>query len=130
MSHYFYIKRTWLISPTARRVWRTCAWVSLLLLAWPFVYGFCADWLYEHHSLALLNLWLLTAVFAAVATSTGMEYYLFTLDDSRALAQIFWFLILLLIPVGPAIYCLVVYSRSKYFQNETMESPKTISAQP
>ncbi len=129
LSHYFYIKRTWLISPAARRIWRACAWLSLLLLACPFLYAFYADWLYDHQSLGLLNLLLLISVIALAGNVAAMEYYLFTLDDSRALAQIFWFVAFFLAPVGPAIYCLVVYSRSKYFKTETAESLKTISAQ-
>lgn len=84
--------------------------------------------MYQHQGRSLLDLVLLVSVFATVATSMTMEFYLFTLDDSRALAQIFWFLVLLLAPVGPALYCLVVYSRSKYFKDHPAET-KTLSAQ-
>lgn len=85
--------------------------------------------MFEHRGGSLLDLVLLISVVATVATSTAMEFYLFTLDDSRALAQIFWFVVLLLAPVGPALYCLVVYSRSKYFKPLPAETSKALSAQ-
>lgn len=129
LSHYSYIKKTWLTSTAARRLWCNCARVSLLLVVWPFLYAFMGDWLYNHHGGSLLNLLLLVSVLAAVATSTAMEYYLFTLDDSSAVAQIFWFIVLLLPPIGPAIYCLAFYSRSKYFKNESTEVSQAVSAQ-
>lgn len=41
-----------------------------------------------------------------------MEYFLFRFDDSPALKQILWFVVMLFVPLGPALYCFVVYSRS------------------
>jgi len=41
-----------------------------------------------------------------------MEYFLFRFDDSGALKQVFWFCVMLFAPLGPALYCFLVYSRS------------------
>ncbi len=129
MSHYLYIKRTWLISPAARRVWRTCAWFSMLLLPWIYLYGLYGDWLYGHQVLDRLGyLLLLISAISTAANMAAMEYYLFTIDDSRALAQILWFAVLFLAPVGAAIYCLTVYSRSRHFTKASGESPSTLAA--
>jgi hypothetical protein len=52
------------------------------------------------------------AVLGTALELVGMEYFLMRLDDSPALKQIFWFCALLFIPLGPALYCFLVYSRS------------------
>ena len=110
MLRYEYINKEWIVSPTALRVYRVSACLSIVLfLQWCFavVEGIPS-------SLAsLASIVLFAGVFGAGITFVGMEYFLFRFDDSHPLKQLAWFCIMLFPMLGPALYCLVVYSRSK-----------------
>ena len=60
----------------------------------------------------------------------GMEYYFFTLDECNAWTKTLWFLVMCAVPVGTALYCFRVYSRSSYFRNAVkgLESSKLPSS--
>jgi hypothetical protein len=112
MNPYEYINKEWIISPTARRVYRTAAVLSLTL-----VLAFVAALMGEPGRFLKP-----VALIGAVATAVnlvGMEYFLFRFDDSHALKQVLWFLAILFLPVGPALYCFVVYSRARAFEGGT-----------
>lgn len=106
MNHYQYFGKEWIVSETARRVYRAAAVVSLTIyvtLVALFVYG----------PILLLKQLLFVGVLATAINATGMEFFLFRFDDSAAWKQILWFCAMILIPIGPALYCFMVYSRSK-----------------
>jgi hypothetical protein len=56
---------------------------------------------------------LFIGVLAIVITTAGMGAFLFRFDDSSALKQVVWFLIMLVPGIGAILYCFLVYSRSK-----------------
>jgi hypothetical protein len=105
VNQYQYLSKEAIVSPTARRVYRAAAvfsftvYVSLLGLR---AYG----------PIPLLKQLLFLGVLATAINATGMEFFLFRFDDSAAWKQIFWFCALIFMPIGPALYCFLVYSRS------------------
>ena len=110
MDHYQHFSKEWIVSPTARRVYRVAAVGSMTLyvsLAALIVYG----------PIPALKQFLFVGVLAAAINGTGMEFFLFRFDDSPAWKQILWFCALIFIPIGPVLYCFLVYSRSKVVLN-------------
>jgi hypothetical protein len=110
VNHYQHFSKEWIVSPTARRVYRVAAVVSLTLyvsLAALIAYG----------PIPALKQFLFVGVLATAINGTGMEFFLFRFDDSAAWKQILWFCALIFIPVGPALYCFLVYSRSRAVLN-------------
>ena len=110
MLRYEYINKEWIVSPTARRVYRSSAALSLafflvlVVILLPFgILGMLRP---------ILNPLLLIGVVSSAITVVGMEYFLFRFDDSHPLMQVFWFVVMIFIPLGPALYCFIVYSRS------------------
>ncbi len=104
MDPHQYIKKEWIVSPAARRVFRASAGISLTLylsLGWGLVSG----------GIPLLRQFLFIGLLAMGVTAAGMEAFLFFFDDSPAWKQILWFLVMVFPPLGPALYCFVVYSR-------------------
>ncbi len=102
------------MSGTARRIYRSAAILSMAL----FFVRIAA-----HMSrgvpetvLPALKLLLLAGVFGTAITMVGMEYFLFGFDNSSALKKMFWFCVMLLPPLGPALYCFIVYSRSSVLE--------------
>ena len=57
-------------------------------------------------------------------TVVGMEYFLFRFDNSHPLKQMFWFCLLLTLPIGPALYTFIVYSRSEAITSCADRSPE------
>jgi hypothetical protein len=107
MLKYELINKGWIVSHTARSVYRASAALSLLI--------FPALWLAIEGNGILgpfLRPLLFIGVLGMALTGLGMEYFLFRFDDSGALKQIFWFCVMIFAPIGPALYCLFVYSRS------------------
>ena len=45
-----------------------------------------------------------------------MEYFLLGFDKSPVLKKLFWFCVMAFVPVGPPLYCFIVYSRSDVLQ--------------
>jgi len=112
MLRNYYINKEWIVSPTARQVYRMGAVFSLALFG-----IIIAVSLERLPSSPFLLQGLKTLFFLGVLgtgiTTVGMEYFLFGFDDSSALKKTVWFCVMLFIPVGPALYCFFVYSRSK-----------------
>jgi|SRR5581483_6864233 hypothetical protein len=113
MRHY-YINPEWLLSNTARQVYRTAATVTLLFFVMLVSVG-VVDHVPES-VLPLLKGFLLLGVLGMALTATAMEYFLFAFDTSSALAQILWFCAMLVLPIGPPLYCFFVYSRAGAFK--------------
>ena len=114
MQPYEYINKEWIISRAARRVYRTAAATSFAL------YPIWTAWMAGEVPRILqpaLRLLLLACIVGTAITAVGMEFFLFRFDDSRALKQIFWFCAMLFVPLGPALYCFRVYSRSKALES-------------
>jgi len=114
MLRYEYINKEWIVSSAARRVYRTAAVTSLAL--YPVAVALMVREIPRILVPALRPL-LLASIIGAGITVVGMEFFLFRFDDSHALKQILWFGAMLFIPLGPALYCFLVYSRSKAFAN-------------
>ena len=107
----YYINREWILSSTARRIYRGAASLSLAMF-----FFFCA---YERFGggvpnvdVPLVKLALFAGVLGAATTLVAMEYFWFDFDNSSGVKKVLWFCLLLLPPLGPALYCFLVYSRS------------------
>jgi hypothetical protein len=118
MLRNYYINKEWMLSYTARRVYRIAASLSLALfffLMWVRATGGIPETL-----VPILKLPLFACVLGAAITMVAMEYFLFGFDNSPALSKVFWFCVLLFPPLGPPLYCFIVYSRSDVLK-ATME---------
>ena len=110
MLKYEYLKKEWIVSPTARRIYRISASLSLAL--------FFGIWLVLFEGgipepmVAVARLLFFVGTLGAGITLVGMEFFLFRFDDSHPLKQVVWFCILLFPLIGEALYCFIVYSRS------------------
>jgi hypothetical protein len=89
-----------------RRVYRAAAIVSLTL--YPLLFAVIYDGPFP-----VLKHLLFTAVLATAINGVGMEFFLFGFDQSQAWKQVLWFCALIFIPIGAALYCFLVYSRSQ-----------------
>jgi hypothetical protein len=68
-----------------------------------------------------VKLLLFAGVVGAATTMVAMEYFLFGFDRSSALKKAFWFCVMLFPPLGPALYCFAVYSRSSVLEADDAE---------
>lgn len=105
------VSREMVVSRKARSIYRLSAGLSI-----PLIFG--SAWLLSapHASEVIVQLaepLLFIGVLALVITTVGMEAFLFRFDDSSALKQMVWFLIMLVPAIGAILYCFLVYSRSK-----------------
>lgn len=110
MQSYEYIKKEWIVSPTARRVYRMSASLSLALFfgLWAVLFeGGIAD-----TSAPIARLLLFVGALGAGITLVGMECFLFRFDDSHPLKQVVCFCVMLFPLLGAPLYCFLVYSRS------------------
>jgi len=110
MLKYEYIKKEWIVSPMARRVYRISASLSVaLFFGWwaILVVGGIAETIAP-----VVRLLLLAGVLGAGITIVGMQFFLFRFDDSHPLKQVVWFFVMLVPLLGAALYCFIVYSRS------------------
>jgi hypothetical protein len=110
MLKYEYINKEWIVSPMARRVYRVSACLSIALLLWWWIVLYLGG--VPSLLAPLARLLVFAGVLGAGITLIGMEYFLFRFDDSHPLKQMVWFCILVVPLLGPALYCLIVYSRS------------------
>ncbi len=119
MVKYEYINKEWIVSLTARRVYRVSAALSIaLFFGWwaiLFVGGIPSA------IAPLVRLLLFAGVLGAAITLVGMEFFLFRFDDSHPLKQVLWFLLMLLPLLGAPLYCLLVYSRSNVLKSSYAE---------
>jgi hypothetical protein len=95
-----------LVSLTAHRVYRIAAVLSLT------IYVTLPAILINGPSPILRQI-LFVGVVGMAVTMVGMEVFLFRFDHSPAWKQMFWFCAMLFVPLGPALYCFLVYSGSK-----------------
>jgi len=117
MNHYEFIPKGLLVSPTARRVYRVTAALSLAIyLSLPDI------WI--KGSIPGLNQLLFLAVVGMAITLVGMEVFLFRFDDSAAWKQILRFCLMLFVPLGPALYCYLVYSESTAVKGRICRNPE------
>lgn len=105
------VSREMVVSRKARSIYRLSAGLSI-----PLIFG--SAWLLSApHVSEVIEQFaeplLFIGVLAIVITTAGMQAFLFRFDDSSALKQIFWFLIMLVPGIGAILYCFLVYSRSK-----------------
>jgi hypothetical protein len=121
MLQYDLITKEWIISRAARSVYRAAAALSLLLLPvlWVAIQG--SSMLAPLRP--ILRPLLFVGVLGMALTGLGMEYFLFRFDESHALKQVFWFCVMLFAPVGPALYCFLVYSRSDAVKHYVDRAP-------
>ena len=108
MRSFDYINKEWIVSPTARRVYRAAAIASFFLFS-PAVAILLNEPVRSVRGLVFIG------VLGTALDQIGMEYYLFRFDDSAAWKQILWFGVMLIPPFGPALYCFFVYSRARVF---------------
>jgi len=110
MLRYYYINEEWILSATARRIYRISASLSLIL--------FLIMWAARMHVpippgvLPILRPLLFAGVVGAAITMVAMEYFFFAFDNMAVWEKAFWFFVLLIPPLGPPLYCFIVYSRS------------------
>jgi len=119
MLRYYYINKEWMLSPRARIVYRTSAICSLALFFMLWVLRLPV--VIPAGITPLVRLLLFAGVVGAAITIVGMEYFLFGFDDSPAWKKTLWFCVMLLPPLGPALYCLIVYSYSRVLMKVSAE---------
>jgi hypothetical protein len=112
MLRYEFINKEWIVSPTACRIYRVSAGLSLLLFViwWVALAGGGGI---PPDLRPLARMLVFAGVVGAGVTIVGMEYFLFRFDNSHPLKQVLWFLIMLIPLVGAPLYCFIVYSRSE-----------------
>ena len=113
--NYFAIDEKLIISHEACRIYRVCAWISLA-----FFVALIGDLFSPEGPLALIVLskpLLMIGALSYAGMIVAMEVFLFRFDESSALKQIFWFLVMLIPLLGAPTYCLLVYSRSAIMRN-------------
>ena len=126
MLRYYYINRGWIVSSGARRVYRVAASLSLSLFF--VILEVRLTEAIPDALIPVLKTIILAGVLGCVTTMVAMEYFLFGFDDSSAMKKVFWFCVMLLPPVGPALYCFLVYSRSKLVHAQPEEPVHRVSA--
>jgi hypothetical protein len=130
MLRYDYIPKELIVSPTAHRVYRVSAYISIALflglvslLFLLFGSGIPAP------IAPLIRPLLFAGVLGAGITLVGMEFFLFRFDNSHPLKQVAWFCVMIFPLLGPALYCLIVYSRSDAVKSGCTESAVGASLQ-
>jgi hypothetical protein len=109
MQQYDYINKEWIVSRAALRVYRLAANLSLAL--YPTLVAQIAGEIPKNLG-PVMELLLLASIVGAAVTAVGMAFFLFRFDNSHPLKQIFWFCVMLFVPLGPALYCFLVYSKA------------------
>jgi len=115
MLKYEYINKEWIVSSTARRVYRSAAVLSFIVFLPVAAVLFPAE--IPPSIRPILRSLVLIGVLGTATTAIGMEYFLLRFDNSHALKQLFWFCAIIVAPIGPALYCFLVYSRSPEFKD-------------
>ena len=121
MLRYEYINKEWIVSRTARLVYRAAAVVSLALI--PLVVAIQLS----YPAPPILKKLLFLSVLGSALNLIGMEYFLFRFDDSHPLKQVISFVVMIFIPIGPALYCFIVYSRSEALKAACTAPPNQLS---
>jgi len=108
MKH-LYINKEWIISDTAKQIYRFAAIWSLVLfvlLVWLGLGGMPRFMASIFRPLVFLG------VLGAATTWVAMEYFLLGFDRSPAWKKTFWFVVMCFPPIGPPMYCLIVYAKA------------------
>jgi hypothetical protein len=121
MLRHELINKEWIVSRSARSVYPAAAVLSLLLI--PLLWIAIEDPRMLGPLRSMLRPLVFVGVVGMALTGLGMEYFLFRFDNSRPMKQVFWFCVLFFAPVGPALYCFLVYSRSDVVKRSSAESP-------
>jgi len=116
MLRYYYINRGWIISATARWTYRLAATLSLALFF--LLFDMRLRGTIPNALLPVLKPILFAGVLGTATTLVAMEYFLLGFDDSSSLKKVFWFCVMMLPPLGPALYFFFVYSRSNVLKAE------------
>jgi hypothetical protein len=124
MINYSNIQKEWIVSATARRVYRATATASAAFVVFKLLVG---TGNLPSIMLPLVMPLLFIGAMCSAITLIGMECFLFLFDTSSGLKQVFWFLILL-VPLGMFMYCFRVYSRSSAFDTISQEHSMRASA--
>jgi len=127
MLRNYYINKEFMVSSTARKIYRTAASASLglfVLLLSLKIAGRVPPGL-----LPIVNILLLAGVIGTAVTLVAMEYFLFGFDTSPMVKKAFWFCVMLKVPLlGAPLYCFLVYSRSSVVNTHLPERAKGASA--
>jgi hypothetical protein len=110
---HYYINKEWMLSVIARRVYRAAAILSLTLYpSYSCLIFLGAGGTASPTLLLAVKRLVLAGIVGTATTIVAMEYFMFGFDDSSAWKKIFWFALMFIPPIGAALYCLAVYSRS------------------
>jgi hypothetical protein len=116
---YLPIKKTWIISRTARRVYFVCALAALsffgVLIASRAAFRLSGQATAEGIATAglMVRLLLWPGLVGTALLSVAMWYFWIGFDDSGWLKKAMWFIPLyFLLPFGPALYYFFVYCRN------------------
>lgn len=116
MFRNYYINKEWIVSDAARRIYRVAASLSLALFLFMVAVKFTGG--VQESLVPIARLLLRAGVLGAAVTMVAMEYFLFGFDDSSSLKKVFWFCVMLFPPLGPPLYCFIVYSRSSVVRSD------------
>jgi hypothetical protein len=130
MIHQQFIEREWVVSATAKRVYRSTAAVSIVFFFFAVTLSMSMRGNPDVPALSLLLAKPVVLIFALATaiTEAGMFCFLFLFDTSPGLKQVFWFLAMMIPPFGPALFCFRVYSRSSAFDPISKEESLRTSA--
>jgi hypothetical protein len=119
MQPYELISKDWILSGIARRVYRIAAGLSLTLYLSLVEIGMRGP-------TPFLKQFVFLGILGTAINGVGMEFFLFRFDESPAWKQIVWFCVMLFVPLGPALYCYCVYSRSQVLKAARTSSSERI----
>jgi hypothetical protein len=126
MLRSYYINKEWMVSAVARRCYRVAASLSLVLFVLEVASRMVGT--IPEPLLPIARSLLFAGVLGTATTMVAMEYFLFGFDTSSAMKKAFWFCVLLLPPLGPALYCFLVYSRSDMLKGRDAKPTERASA--
>lgn len=110
------VSRSWVFSRAARKVYTVCAFMAIVmygvLVGTRAAQNFVGTRMLPPSTAAILMVILIPAVIATALLWVAMLYFWFGFDRSHWLARAFWFgALYFLAPVGPALYCFIVYRK-------------------
>ena len=113
------IRRTWIVSRPARRIYFACALAAFslfgVLIASRVALVASGVWSFQASPAAALivRILLWPGILGTALLTVAMWYFWFGFDDSRWWRKAIWFVPLyLLVPIGPACYYFFVYRRN------------------
>jgi hypothetical protein len=128
MLRYYYINKEWMLSSTAQRIYRVAASLSLALFFMLVALRSVPE--IPNALLPVVKPLLLAGVLGTATTMVAMEYFLFGFDSSSASKKALWFCVMAFPPLGPALYCFIVYSRSNVLKGNNGKRVEGASVAP